>query len=199
MQGQREQHTISAREDVHFGGGIELRRNVPMTQRHAFGRTGCSRRIKEHRFIVASHRRKVCLSALKEPFPIRLRRIVLASIEQDEFWFFFEIKLLDPFHSLSCRNDRSRLTILQNVNQSSLAKLNIERYSDHARANNSQRSCDPLRAVFGEEGHGIAAFEILPDEPIAESSRASCKFLKRPTMSIFLVEDDQCRLVATLG
>ena len=199
MQGQREQHTISARDEVHFGGGIELRRNVPMTQRHAFGRTGCSRRIKEHRFIVATHRRKFGLFALKEPFPIRLRRIVLASIEQNEFWFFFEIKLLDPFHSLSCRNDRARLTVLQNVNQSFVAKLDIQRHSDHARTNDSQRGRDPLRTVFGEEGHGIAAFEILPDEPIGESSRASCKFLKRPTISIFSAKDQQRRLVAALA
>ena len=199
MQGQREQHTISAFDEVHFGGGIELRRNVPMTQRHALGRTGCSRGIKEHCFIVPTYRRKFCLFVLKEPFPIRLRRILFASIEQDEFWFFFEIKLLDPLRSLSCRNDRARLTVLQNVNQSFLAKLDIERHSDHASANDSQRSRDPLRAVFGEEGHGIAAFKILPDEPIGESSRASCKFLKRPTMSIFLVEIDQRRLVATLA
>ena len=112
-------------------------------------------------------------SALKEPFPIRLSPILFTSIEQNGLWFFFEIKPLDPFHSLSCRNNRARLTVLQNVTQSSLAKLNIERHSDHARANDSQRSCDPLWAVFSEEGDGIAAFKILPDEPISESSRAS--------------------------
>src|SRR5206468_4617203 len=142
-------------------------------------------------FIVATYRRKFCLFVLKEPFPIRLRRILFVSIEQNEFWFFFEIKLLDPFDSLSCRNDRARLTVLQNVNQSFLAKLDIERHNDRVRANDSQCGRYPLRAIFGEEGHGIAAFEILADEPIGESSGARCKFLKRPAMSIFLAEGQQ--------
>src|SRR5438105_9333340 len=111
MQGERKQHTISARNEVHIGGGIELRDDVAMTQRYALGRTGCSRRIKEHRFIVATYRRNFCLFALKKPFPIRLSRILLSSIEQNESWFFFETKLLDPFHSLSCRNDRARVAV----------------------------------------------------------------------------------------
>ena len=173
MQGQRKQHTISACNEVHIGGGIELRDDVAMTQRHALGRTGCSRRIKEHRFIVTTYRRKFFLYALKKPFPIRFSRILLSSIEQNESWFFFEIKLLDPLHSLLCHNDRAHVAVLQNVNQSLLAKLHIERHSDHPRSNDSQRGRDPLRAVSGEEGDGIAAFKILPDEPISESSRAS--------------------------
>ncbi len=199
MQGERKQHTISARNEVHIGGGIELRDDVAMTQRHALGRTGCSRRIKEHCFIVATYRRKFCLFGLKEPFPIRLRRIVLANIERNELWFFSEIKLPDPLHSLLCRDNRARITVLQNVNQSFVIKLDIQRHSDHARMNDSQRGRDPLRAVFGEEGHSIAAFKILPDEPIGESSCASRKLLKRPTISIFLLKGEQCCLVAALA
>ena len=85
------------------------------------------------------------------------------------------------------------------MNESFVPKLDIERDSDHARANDSQRSHDPFWAVFGEEDHGIAAFKTILGEPIRERSRAVCEFLERPTMSIFLVEDQQRRLVAMLA
>ena len=42
MQREREQHTILGGDDLHLGGVIELRNDVAVTQRHAFGRAGCS-------------------------------------------------------------------------------------------------------------------------------------------------------------
>src|SRR2546422_9069040 len=108
-----------------------------MTKQHALGRPGCSRCVKQHRFIVATHRREFYLFALKEPLPTL--RVVFASIKQNELWFFSEIEFLDPLHSLSCRDNRARIAVLQRVNQSFVPKLDIERHSDHARANDSQR------------------------------------------------------------
>src|SRR5439155_13510526 len=121
MQGQWEQHAILASDELHFGSRVELRDNIVVTQRHAFRRAGRSRRIKQHRFIVAAHRRKFRLLAFKEPLPTSL--VVLASIEQDELWLFFEIEFLDPLHSLFCRDNRARVTVLQRVTQSLVTKL----------------------------------------------------------------------------
>ena len=188
MQGQREQHTILAGDELHFGSRIELRDNIAVTQRHAFGRAGCSRCVKQHCFIVAADRRELRLIALKESLPTLF--VVLVGIEQDELWFFFEIEFLDPFHPLFRRDNRARITVSQRMNQSFVAKLDIQRHSHHTRANDSQRGRNPLRAVFRKERNGIAAFEIILGEPVPERSRAIREFFKRPTMSIFLAEED---------
>ena len=89
MQWQGEEDTILAGQDSDSNNGIELRSNIAVTQRNTFGRSRCSGCIKQHCFVVAAHRREFYLLALKEPLPIRLRRIVFAGIEQDEPWFFF--------------------------------------------------------------------------------------------------------------
>src|SRR5205085_12377432 len=119
---------------------------------------------------------------------------------QDELWFLLAAgEFLDPLYSFLSGDDGARVAIAQNVNESFVPKLDIERDSDHARANDSQRSHDPFWAVFGEENHGIAAFKIVPDEPIPQRACASRQFLNRPTMSILLAEDQQRRLVAMLA
>src|SRR5438876_1834735 len=173
---------------LHFCGDIELRDNVAVTQRHAFGRTGRSRRVKQHGFIVAAHCREFCLLALKEPLPTLL--VVLPSIEQDKFWFFLEIKFPNSPCSLLCGDDGARIAVLQRVNESFVSKLNIQRHCDGTRANDPQGSRNPFRAIFRKERNGVAAFETILGEPVRERSRTIREFLKRPTMSIFLAEED---------
>ena len=109
-------------------------------------------------------------------FPTPL--IAGVGIKQNELRLVFQIEFLDPLRSLSCRDNRAGITVLQRVHQGFIAKLDVERHSDHARANNSERSGDPFRTVFREEGHGIAAFEILFDKSIRERPRTTCEFFK---------------------
>ena len=85
------------------------------------------------------------------------------------------------------------------MHQSFVAKLDIERHSDHARANNSERSRDVFRAVFREKRHAIAALEFVLNEPVRERARARRKLLKRPTMSLFLAEDQESCLIPVLA
>src|SRR6266487_1834731 len=96
-------------------------------------------------------------------------------------------------------DDGARTTVAQNVNESLVSKLDIQRHSHGARANDSQRSHDPFRAIFREQRNGIAAFETIPDEPVRERSRAVCKLFKRPAMSIFFCQSQQCCLFAALA
>ena len=199
MQRQRQQHAIVALDELHVGGRVQLRDNIAVTQRHTFRRTGCSRCVKQDRFIFVAHRRKFYLLVVKEPLPIRLRRIVLAGIEQDELWFFFEIEFLDALHSFFGRDNRARIAVLQRVNKSLVAKLDIQWHNHHPRANNSQSRSDPFRAVLRKQRNGFAAFKIAPSEPVRERARARCQFLKRPTVSILLAKNHQRRLVAGLA
>ena len=197
MQGQREQHTILAGDELHFGGRVELRDNIAVTQRHSLRRTGRSRRVKKNRFVVAADRWKFRFLSFYKSLPTSI--VVLASVDQDELWPFFEIEFLDPIHSLSCRDDRARVAVLQRVTQNLVAKLDIQGHSDHPCANDSQHSRDRFRAVFRENRNGVAALEIVLNEPISERECASRQFLKRPMISIFLAKDHQCRLPAVLA
>ena len=107
----------------------------------------------------------------------------------------FETELLDPLHSLLCRDNRAGFAGLQRVSQSFVTKLHIERHNNHTGPNDSQRSRDPLRAVFRKDCEGIAGFEIVPNEAVRERAHTRRKFFKTPLLSIFPAEDDQRRLL----
>ena len=80
MQRKREQRAILAGHDLHFDDNVELRCDIAVAQRHAFGRTGGSRRVEQHRRVVRACRREFRRRLIEKSLPTPLI-IIGVSIE----------------------------------------------------------------------------------------------------------------------